>query len=264
MSQSQLWPVLGDEWRGMGNKPPSISLKLGSTQPLPDIPESEWREFNYTDNPSFPVKIKDQGQSNGCNGHAAATCSEVARWIAGMPYEELSPWYIYANLCRGWDTGSSISDALQFLVSKGVCNSKHVPYGTINPSRIKPDATTDAIKHRIEIGHTLTSFRDLCISAQLRQPFNFSISVNTGFNSLDKNGCPSNISGSHNHAVMGGIGMKRVGGQWFILWQNSWSIRWGMNGRAWLSEKNLEGWGFDCYSVIATRESLENGPLHLK
>ena len=59
---------------------------------------------------------------------------------------------------------------------------------------------------------------------------------------------------------MGGIGMKRVGGQWFILWQNSWSTRWGLTGRAWLGEKNLDGWGFDAYSVIATREDTAGGP----
>lgn len=263
MSQPELFPCFGNEWRGMGNRPPSISLKLGSSEPLPDIPESEWQEFDYTNDPKFPVKIKDQGQSNGCNGHAAATSLEAARWIAGLPHLDLSAWYIYANLCRGWDTGSGIADALQFLQNKGVCNTSYVLYGTINPSQIKPVATTEAAKHRIEIGHTLTSFKDLCISAQLRQPFNFSISVNTGFNSLDKNGCPSNISGSHNHAVMGGLGMKKVGGQWFILWQNSWGNRWGLNGRAWLGQHNLQGWGFDAYSVIATKESPENCPLHL-
>ena len=258
-----LWPVLGNEWRGMGNRPPSISLKLGSSEPLPDIPKSEWREFDYTTNPTFPVKVKDQGQSNGCNGHAAASSLELARWIAGLPHLNLSAWFIYANLCRGWDTGSSIADALQLLETKGACNESSVPYGTINPTHLKPDATANATKHRVEIGRTLTTFEDLCISTQLRQPFNFSISVNTGFNSLDKNGCPSNISGSHNHAIFGGLGMKKVGGQWFILWQNSWSDKWGLSGRAWLSEKNLEGWGFDAYSVIATRDDQAAQPPRL-
>jgi hypothetical protein len=264
MSENKLWPVLGDEWRGMGNNPPSISLKLGSTQPLPDIPESEWQEFDYTKDPSFPVKIKDQGQFKACDGHAAATSLEVARWIAGLPHLDLSAWFIYANLCRGWDTGASIADALQFLESRGVCNDASVPYGTIRPSQIKPVATTEATKHRIEIGYTLTSFRDLCISAQLRQPFNFSMPVNTGFNSLDKNGCPSNISGEHNHAGCGGLGMKRVNGKWYFLFPNSWGNRWGHNGYAWIGEKNLEGWGFDAYSVIATREDTAGGPPAMK
>jgi C1A family cysteine protease len=44
---------------------------------------------------------------------------------------------------------------------------------------------------------------------------------------------------------------KAPDGQWLIRWQNSWGTRWGQNGRAWLCEKNIQGWGFDAYSVSA-------------
>ena len=253
MSEPLLWPVLGNEWRGMGNRPPAIGLKLGSMAALPDIPESEWKKFDLTTSPNFPVKIKDQGQFGACNGHAAATSLEVARWVAGEQHQELSPWLIYADLCRGWDTGSSIAEALQLLAKQGTCESSLVPFGTINPSRINQPARDDCKRFRVEIGHTLLTWRDLCIATQLRLPFNFSVPVNSGFNSLDANGCPSNRSGQHNHAVMGGLGMKKTSsGQWLIRWQNSWGTRWGQSGRAWLCEKNIDGWGFDAYSVVAT------------
>ena len=253
MSEPLLWPVLGSEWRGMGNRPPSISLKLGSMAALPDIPESEWKEFDLTTSPNFPIKIKDQGQFGACNGHAAATSLEVARWIAGQPHIELSPWLIYADLCRGWDTGSSIAEALQLLERSGTCESSLVPFGTINPSSVKQQARNDCKRFKIEIGTTLLTWQDLCIATQLRMPFNFSVPVNSGFNALDANGCPSNRSGQHNHAVMGGLGMRKApDGQWLIRWQNSWGTRWGQNGRAWLCEKNIAGWGFDAYSVVAT------------
>jgi C1A family cysteine protease len=49
------------------------------------------------------------------------------------------------------------------------------------------------------------------------------------------------------------MGMKRLAnGEWAILMQNSWSEKWGQKGYCWISEKNLGGWGWDAYSVVAT------------
>lgn len=255
MSQANLnyWPTPDNQWRALGNFPAPSGRMLATLGSLPDVPRSQWVEFDLTTAPNYPVKIKDQGQRGACNGHAAASSLEIARWIADQPYHGLSAWLVYAILCNGWDRGSSIADALELLEKTGTCEESLVPWGEINPARISATARQDAGRFRIEIGYKLESFQDLCVAAQLRQPFNFSVPVNGNFNTLDSFGRPCNHAGSHNHAVTGGMGMKKTAtGEWLVKMQNSWGTGWGQGGYCWIGEKNIQGWGFDAYSVVAT------------
>ena len=245
------WTTPDGEWRGLGNHPSTSGNMLATMGALPDIPSSEWKDFDLRS--TAPIKVKDQNGKGACNGHAAATSLEWARHISGQPYRPLSGWMPYAILCRGRDVGSSITDALALLQSTGTCEEPLMPWGAINPSLITPSARQDASRFRIEIGYKRDDFKSLCIAAQLRQPYNFSVPVNGNFNSLDSYGRPMNHAGTHNHAVTGGMGMKRLAnGEWAILMQNSWSEKWGQKGYCWISEKNLGGWGWDAYSVVAT------------
>lgn len=259
MISLESWITPDGETRFLGNHESNLNLKtLGL---FPDIPESEWRAFDLRDDPKYPVKVKDQNGKGACNGHAAATSLEIGRYISGALHVPLSPWLIYADLCNGWDVGSSIAEALVYLESKGTCSEPLVPYATINPAKIPADARSDAKRFKIEIGHRLNSFRDLCIATQLRMPFNFSVPVNSNFNKLDKDGVPQNRAGTHNHAVTGGVGMKRLSdGRWAILMQNSWATQWGWNGYCWITERNVEGRGWDAYCVTATVVDPSNLP----
>lgn len=253
------WPTPDGEWRGLGNKPFTSGKMLAVMGDLPDLPVSEWQDFDLR--PNAPIKVKDQNGKGACNGHAAASSLEWARHISGQTYRPLSAWMVYATLCNGWDTGSSIADALDLLAKSGTCEESLMPWGVINPNKITSAAREDAIRFRIEIGYKLKDFKSLCIAAQLRQPFNFSVPVNGNFNSFDIYGRPLNHAGSHNHAVTGGMGMKKMPtGEWAILMQNSWSEKWGQQGYCWISEKNLGGWGWDAYSVVATTVDTQNIP----
>jgi len=261
MSNLQWWPTTDNQWRALGNHSLTSNKMLNTLGQVPDIPESEWREFDLRDDPAYPVKVKDQGQFGACNGHAAATSLEMARWISGQKYQPLSAWKIYAELCGGYDRGSSISDALELLEKEGTCEEPLMPPNCINPAAITAQARQNALRYRIEIGYRITTWRELCAVVQLRHPVNFSVPVNGNFNSLDKYDRPLNHAGAHNHAVTGGVFMKRLPtNEWVIGMQNSWSRGWGRGGFCAIGEKNIQGWGFDAYSVIATTTDPQNMP----
>jgi len=244
------WLTPDGETRYLGNHESTLMFAVNK---LPDIPESDWKEYDLREDPKYPIKIKDQNGKGACNGHAAATSLEIARYIAGATYVPLSPWLIYADLCNGWDVGSNIAEALVYLESKGTCTESLVPYGLISPSKVPAAARSDAGRFKIEIGYRLNSFRDLCIAAQLRMPFNFSVPVNSNFNSLDQYDRPKNRAGSHNHAVTGGVYMKRLPtGEWVVGVPNSWGTAWGRQGYCSIGERNVQGSGWDAYAVLAT------------
>ena len=265
---SDFHPEIMNRWtdgkghiRALGNHPARVGRSLTTQGQLPDIPVSEWRPFNLIASPIFPLKVKDQGNFGACNGHAASSSLELARWIAGESHHALSAWLIYADLCQGIDRGSFITDALEHLSKQGTAREAKVSWGTISPTKITPEARTDATRFRVEIGHKLETFRDLCIASVLRQPFNFSIPVNGNFNSLDAYGRPLNHAGAHNHAVCGGFGLQRLAtGEWAFLALNSWGLSFGIGGYFWVSERNLQGWGWDAYSVSATHFDPQTPP----
>jgi hypothetical protein len=219
---------------------------------LPDIPDSELREFDLTTNPDWPVKVKNQGSFGACNGHAAATSLEIARYIAGMTHVPLSSWLIYADLCQGWDRGSIIADALKHLSNVGTCPEPLVPHGTIQPRRVSQEARAEVLRFRVEIGYEVNTHRDLVIATHLRIPTNFSVPVNGSFNQLDADGVPGNRPGPHNHAVCGGVGLKRSTKHgWLVMTQNSWGEQWGQRGFFWAAERTTQGSYPDAYGVWA-------------
>ena len=255
------WILPDGSVRALGNHEAPEGFLAPVRGVLPSVPESEWKEFDYRTNVDYKVAIKDQGQFGACNGHAAASSLEDARYIAGMGYLPLSAWLVYAKLCNGIDRGSSISEALTLLQQSGTCDDALVPHGTINPRRLTEQANDNAKRFKVEIGYRLESFKDLCTACQLRIPFNFSVPVNSQFDTLDAEGVPGNRYGWHNHAVSGGFAMKKSSKHgWLIGMRNSWGTRWGQSGYCWVAEKNVQGRGFDAYGVFAAEVDPANAP----
>ena len=245
--------------RPLGNHPTpegrKIKRKVGA---LDLLPESEWVEFDEPD--SGPVL--DQNGYGACNGFAATDSLIDARYVAGLPYVALSPWYVYGTLCGGWDTGSTIDDALRHLRDVGTCQDSLVPYGTINPKRFTSEAHADAGRFRIEVGGLLDDeanrFAAIMTCVQRRKPCNFSVHAGMSFGSLDADGCPPAWPGMANHAVRTARGAKRCkDGQWAFKMKNSWSSQWGLSGYCWIKAANLTRQaGFSAYYVEAVTPDL--------
>lgn len=249
--------IAGGELRILGHVPPRKGRNVSSypVGSIPLVPEKDWVEFDLTEDSGFraAVPVKDQDGKGACNGHAAVTSLEGARYLAGLTPVELSPWFVYAILCGGWDSGSNIGDALKLLSTKGTCPFGDVPYATINPNALTKSNYEEALNYRIEIGSPATTFAELMSLTQRFTLFNFSIRVGNGFNNLDSEGCPPFASGAGNHAITGGLGAKRMkNGRWKIKWQNSWTTKWGMDGYAWFHETHIsrQSW-FEAYGVTA-------------
>lgn len=256
------WPWIwsGSEWHGTGNRP-SSGVQLCFAKPIEKVDPRDYRPFSYPEpGPQMPVKVKNQDGKGACNGHAAATTLEMARWVAGMTPVDLSAWFIYAILCNGVDQGSSIDDALDLLTKTGTCPETDVPYGTINPRSLTDQARRDAARYKIEIGTKLVTWDDLMSATMLGRPFNFSICVGANFNNLDSNGVVGYTSGYGNHAVSGGWGAKEIGGgEWAIRWQNSWGATWGLRGFAYFTRQHWEKQQYAAaYDLVAVTDDPQD------
>jgi hypothetical protein len=244
--------------RPLGNKPTPHSFHVPVQSYVAGVvPEIDYVPFEL----ETPAKVLNQDGIGACNGHGAGSSVEVARWIAGMPHVDLSPWYIYAILCNGYDRGSNIGEALTLLTKQGTCPFADVPYGTYDPKRIPEIAHANAKRFKIEIGAPLQTWEELCSAAQRREPFNFSVRVGRSFDKLNRDGVCGVDPGIGNHAVMGGLGMKRLAsGEWAIKWQNSWGETWGQDGFAWVVKAHWETQQYrEAYSVRAvTLDTADN------
>ena len=247
--------IIGGEERRLGWVPPTDAPKLVCAAPLFALPKEAWTEFELID----ATAVKDQGSRGACNGHAAASTLELCYWIGigDVHPVPLSAWYVYANLCGGWDRGSCIGDALAWLQEHGTCKDSLVQYSTINPRYLTADAKADAQNHRISQGAALQEWDDICNAVQLRRPVNLSVRATSGWGTVDRDGVPPIAGGGGNHAVAVGWGMRFKDGDWQVKMQNSWGLRWGQGGYCWLTRQH---WDLQTYKEAYYVESASMVP----
>jgi hypothetical protein len=176
--------------------------------------------------------------------------------MQGEDLLRFSACYIYGQINGGRDQGASIGDTIDALQSKGVCLESTVPEGMIYKSQFPASADAEASKYRLIEAYKTSDPADVATALQMGFAVADSVMVGRRFNSLDANSTVGVDRGPGNHCVNKG-GMKKIGGTWYFLNQNSWGANWGNKGRFLTTEAHIQSQGY--YECVVLR-AVSPGP----
>ncbi len=190
---------------------------------------------------TFPTP-GDQGNQGSCSawavGYALKSAQETKKynWSTSSTAHQFSPAYIYNQINGGMDCGSSISEAMSFVVEEGVCSLNYFSYDQNNYTN-QPDAkaVAAASMYKAQSWMKLDSLNE--IKKVLSQGFGVVIGVQVypDFDDIkDENDTYDTISGTSRggHAICL-IGYDDAKGAFKFI--NSWGTDWGLNGYGWIS-----------------------------
>lgn len=185
----------------------------------------------------FPnsVYIKSQGGRGSCNGYAGAKALERARVKRGLKHVPLSGEGLYAQINGQRDAGSMLDDGMKALVEKGVPPESMVPHQEYLWRNISAEARAAMPRfkalecYRVDTSDELES--GLCAGFVGV----IAVHANNAFNRLDGDARVSPTDGPGNHAV--GVDDIRIhsNGEFEFDMFNSWGLRYGREGRGWVS-----------------------------
>jgi hypothetical protein len=230
--------VRGGHMRVMGSLPDPTPKRMHLpkfTAKVNPIPRSQWKEF---DEPDDHLWILDQDGHGSCVGHGSTSAFEVAWFQAGNKSQRFSPNYLYSLVNGGQDNGAVVGDAMDALVSKGVCLESTVPEGDVIYTRQMPaTAAPEAARFRLGQCYRVATFDE--IATAVICGFGVSIGVNWPSNDTpDKDGFMQVPQGSvGGHCLCLRLGMRQKAGKWYIKGQNSWGTSWGVGGHFFMSEE---------------------------
>lgn len=223
--------------------PPNVFATLAETVPL--LSDSEIRKV--LDDPNRvngrmlfgPDYTKDQNGRGACNGYAEAGLLERARVRKGLDRVKMSGDFAYCLMNGGSDSGSMLSDAMQLMLSDGICSEdtvkKHGLVHEYRKNRFPSECFEEAKRYKgLETYHIDTEQE---ILTALALGFDVCVAVQAGGSgSLDRYGIVQWGNGQGNHSVMidDAVYDTQLGGYKFDH-QNSWGTRWGDNGRSYLT-----------------------------
>lgn len=193
----------------------------------------------------FLPKVKDQGSVNSCVAHVAAEIEEYYEGFQCNDTDKLSPGFIYGTRYEYTGPGMYCRDALKTLKDKGICKQSKFTYNIEVPEIIeKLNAANITLK---DTEHCRISSYYRCKTAENIKSAIYNYGpVLAAVDWYDDNSLDSNYilkqgtTGGGGHALLL-YGWNENG----FLFQNSWSTRWGNEGRAILpySYPIYEAWG---------------------
>ncbi len=231
--------------RRLGNNPGKVRLKwgmYGATPNVPKIERSKWDGIikEMGEGPEFYAlpPIHDQDGVGQCNADSTTLMGESCRMDQGLPAIELSAADLYDRINGGADNGSLLEDAIAEMMANG-CGTAATS-GKVwkrgNPKASKEERA----KFRILEAYLYPDF-DSCMSAVL---LGFRLSTGIMWYNNYETGpdgwLPAGRGQAGGHAIMGYKGAKK--GSVYGIWhQNSWGVRWGLDGRMCIPEGAYRG-----------------------
>jgi C1A family cysteine protease len=179
-----------------------------------------------------------QGEQNSCvawaTGYAVKSYQENRKrnWGVNSDDTVFSPSFIYNQINKGRDGGSTIPDALELVKSQGAATLKTMPYGDFRQQPGSP-ARQEAALFKAESYERLDGTNTTSLKTLLAGGNPIIIGMKTYDNFMTySGGVYKSVSG----AFLGGHAMVVVGyddsKQAFKI-MNSWSDRWGEKGFVW-------------------------------
>lgn len=197
--------------------------------PFPTVPESDWREV---DRRKYfgAATVTDQKQTSGCVGFSGAAALSKLRAMRGQPFVPLSGPYLYSLVNGGRDQGAMILDALEALEKYGCATAEQCPLPNIYRTQTQR-FDEHARNFRLSKGVSVESAAEAAAVILHGGVLQFGVRVGRNFERFDPRYVAAFERGSANHAVHADGLTHDVKHGWCFDVQNTWSTKWGDDGR---------------------------------
>lgn len=231
-------------------------LLFAAPQPLVETPMPRTADLT----PGMPP-VYDQGALGSCTGNAGAALGQYALRAQGLP--EFTPsrldLYYQARLLEGTqnqDAGAHLRDTFKVMGKLGMPPESLWPYDVTQFAVAPPPLVMDAGLKRL-------ATRYLSVQANVNA---VKIAILAGhpvaFGFVAFPALTSFLTSLTGNLPMPGFGQRPIGGHAVVAVgyddgkrklkiQNSWSSRWGQNGKFWMPYAYFEQFASDCWVVEA-------------
>lgn len=223
----------------------------GDVPNTPMVPRSQWKPVDLRS--WTPKVVKDQDGIGACNAFATCTAMECCRKQLGLKHVPLSCGWLYGNINGQQDQGSMLEDALEWVMSKGVCPASVVGELEWQRNQWPANAAEEAKPYRMLEAFWCPTFDHLASAALAGFFLNLGIMWGDNF-TPDRDGwLPASPRGGGGHSIVG-CGLAERNGRWGMWMKNSWGPGWGIDGGyAIIPEEGFRGpvggW-WACRSVV--------------
>ena len=206
------------------------SIASGAFEPPPVINHRPW------------LKIKNQGETNSCIGHALATGAQVDLYLAtegNTTDVELSAWYLYLTAqiesgTYGQDEGGTMFGSSVAAHKKGFCREQLLPRPRVYNKLIPAEAEREGVAHRANRQFTLLHgyvdvFRYV---ASCMGPVLFAGPVTEEYQQCRGvlNGMRGRLLGLHAQVIVGFTSRRDPQGNPYLDSPGSWGTQFADNG----------------------------------
>lgn len=174
--------------------------------------------------------IKDQGPYGSCNGWSTSAALEKSQVRRQMPHVLLSGADAYSQMNGGSDRGSTLADGMK-VVTSGIAPASLVTVNDIYSWKISAAAKAARIQHRGWNPVPADTEEEFCTGILLGFLGIIAVHVESGYDSLDSEGCPKSGNGPGNHSVHSDDLSIASDGELLIDSPNNWKVSWGDRGR---------------------------------